>query len=172
MASSIPLRVISGGQTGADQAALFAARACGLATGGWAPKDYLTSDGLAPWQKEFGVKEMSTRNYVARSIRNVQESDATVAFRTHTSTGTDKTIGYVLTKKWQVVTDLSKSYYKPMFIVNDISSVTQHQVMVNFLKDNNIGTVNICGHRESDSLNKHWTRDVENFLVTVFTALK
>jgi Circularly permutated YpsA SLOG family len=31
-------RVISGGQTGADQAALRAARACGIPTGGWAPR--------------------------------------------------------------------------------------------------------------------------------------
>ncbi len=31
-------RILTGGQTGADQAALRAARAAGIATGGWAPK--------------------------------------------------------------------------------------------------------------------------------------
>ncbi|HJT77421.1 MAG TPA: putative molybdenum carrier protein, partial [Gemmataceae bacterium] len=35
-------RVISGGQTGADQAGLAAAKACGIPTGGWMPKGFLT----------------------------------------------------------------------------------------------------------------------------------
>jgi hypothetical protein len=34
-------KVISGGQTGVDQAALRAAKACGIPTGGWAPIDLL-----------------------------------------------------------------------------------------------------------------------------------
>lgn len=42
-------RIVSGGQTGADQAALRAARAAGLPTGGWAPRGWLTEEGPAPW---------------------------------------------------------------------------------------------------------------------------
>ncbi len=41
-------RVISGGQTGADQAALRAARAAGIPTGGWAPLGWKTEEGPAP----------------------------------------------------------------------------------------------------------------------------
>jgi len=41
--------VVSGGQTGVDQAALRAARASGIATGGWAPKGWATEAGPAPW---------------------------------------------------------------------------------------------------------------------------
>lgn len=50
-------RVISGGQTGADQAALRAARACGIPTGGWAARGWLTEDGPAPWLAEWGLAE-------------------------------------------------------------------------------------------------------------------
>jgi hypothetical protein len=39
-------RVISGGQTGTDQAALRAAHAAGIPTGGWAPKGWLTEGPL------------------------------------------------------------------------------------------------------------------------------
>src|SRR5262249_6057013 len=38
-------KVISGGQTGVDQVALRAAKACGIPTGGWAPKGWRTEDG-------------------------------------------------------------------------------------------------------------------------------
>jgi hypothetical protein len=39
--------VISGGQTGADQGGLRATRACGIPTGGWAPRGWLTEAGPA-----------------------------------------------------------------------------------------------------------------------------
>ena len=41
--------IISGGQTGADQAGLLAAQALGLQTGGWAPHGWRTDAGPAPW---------------------------------------------------------------------------------------------------------------------------
>src|SRR4051794_20445226 len=41
-------RVISGGQTGAAQAGLHAARRGGLPTGGWAPRGWLVENGTAP----------------------------------------------------------------------------------------------------------------------------
>ena len=44
-------RVISGGQTGVDQAALRAAKAAGLETGGWMPLGWLTEECPRP---EFG----------------------------------------------------------------------------------------------------------------------
>jgi len=41
-------RVISGGQTGADQAGWRAARASGIPTGGAMPGGFLTEDGARP----------------------------------------------------------------------------------------------------------------------------
>ena len=48
-------KIISGGQTGVDQAALRAAKACGIPTGGWAPKGWRTEDGPAPWLADLGL---------------------------------------------------------------------------------------------------------------------
>lgn len=61
-------RVISGGQTGADQAALRAARACGIPTGGWAPRGWLTEDGPSLWLAEWGLVEMPGREKLRRAL--------------------------------------------------------------------------------------------------------
>jgi hypothetical protein len=53
-------RVISGGQTGVDQAALRAAKACGIPTGGWCPLGFLTEAGPMPALADFGLAEMPT----------------------------------------------------------------------------------------------------------------
>jgi hypothetical protein len=51
-------RIISGGQTGVDQAALRVAKSFQIPTGGWAPKGYLTETGPAPWlAREYGLRE-------------------------------------------------------------------------------------------------------------------
>lgn len=72
-------QIISGGQTGADLAGLIAAHGCGLKTGGWMPKGFLTLDGPCPeLAKRFGLQEHTSSNYPPRTRRNVQMSDATL----------------------------------------------------------------------------------------------
>src|SRR4051812_12471606 len=73
-------RVVSGGQSGADQAALRAARAANIPTGGWAPKGWRTEDGAAPWLADFGLVECPESGYPARTRANVRDSDVTVWF--------------------------------------------------------------------------------------------
>ena len=51
-------KIESGGQTGADQAGLRAARAERLETGGWAPKGWETEEGPAPWLADSGLIEL------------------------------------------------------------------------------------------------------------------
>jgi Circularly permutated YpsA SLOG family len=41
-------RIVSGGQTGADRAALDTARELGIATGGWVPRGRRAEDGAIP----------------------------------------------------------------------------------------------------------------------------
>jgi hypothetical protein len=83
-------RVISGGQTGVDQAAILAARVANIPTGGWAPLGWLTESGPAPWLGEYGLKEMRTASYRARTEQNVRDSTATLWFGS-TSTPEAKT---------------------------------------------------------------------------------
>jgi hypothetical protein len=86
-------RVVSGGQTGVDQAGLRAARAAGIPTGGAAPKGWLTEsvDGRrnvpAPWLSEYDLVECPEPGYPARTRANVRDSDATLWFGDFLSSG-------------------------------------------------------------------------------------
>lgn len=73
--------VISGGQTGADIAALRAAKDAGLATGGCAPRGFRTKHGLDPQLGSvYSLIELETDAYPPRTFRNVQDSDGTIRF--------------------------------------------------------------------------------------------
>lgn len=66
------LRVVSGGQTGIDIAALRAAKACGLETGGWMPKGWKTETGARPEYRDlYGMQQMASVDYAARTLANV-----------------------------------------------------------------------------------------------------
>lgn len=81
-------KVISGGQTGADQAGLVAAVKLGLETGGTAPKGYRTEDGSeAEVLSALGLIESPVEAYKHRTIENVRNSDATVWFGHRTTPG-------------------------------------------------------------------------------------
>jgi hypothetical protein len=87
-------KIISGGQTGADQAAWRAAKAFGVPTGGWMPKGFLTEDGPHPeFAEQFGAAELPTENKAARTEQNVQDSDATLWFGETTTSGAQTTVG-------------------------------------------------------------------------------
>lgn len=70
------MRVISGGQTGCDIAALRAARACGIETGGFAPLGWSTEAGPNPALADYGLEECSRPGYAARRTSNVALADA------------------------------------------------------------------------------------------------
>jgi hypothetical protein len=76
-------RIVSGGQTGADQAGWRAAKAAGIPTGGWMPLGFLTEDGPRPeFAGLYGAEECPTADYPARTRRNVIDSSATIWFGT------------------------------------------------------------------------------------------
>jgi hypothetical protein len=70
-------RIISGGQTGADRAALDAALALGLPIGGWVPKGRRAEDGRIP-ERYPNLRETDTDLYETRTRWNVRDSDATL----------------------------------------------------------------------------------------------
>jgi len=69
-------KIISGGQTGVDQAALDATRAFDMPHGGWIPKGRLTEDGPLP--EGYNLKEMPTDSYPEHTKQNVIDSDGTL----------------------------------------------------------------------------------------------
>lgn len=72
------VRVISGGQTGADRAALDAAITCGVPHGGWCPKGRLSEEGPIP--SVYHLEETESGEYPVRTRMNVEAADLTVIF--------------------------------------------------------------------------------------------
>ena len=82
------IKIISGGQTGADQGGLYGARDAGFPTGGYAPSGFLTEDGPEPeLLKGFGLVD-SGLDYTGRTELNVRESDITLWFGNTGTPGT------------------------------------------------------------------------------------
>lgn len=70
--------IVSGGQTGADRAALDFALDFGLPLDGWCPRGRLAEDG--PIDARYPLRETPSRKYAERTAWNVRDSDATVVF--------------------------------------------------------------------------------------------
>ncbi|HPC85294.1 MAG TPA: putative molybdenum carrier protein [Smithellaceae bacterium] len=69
-------KIISGGQTGADRAALDFAIARNIPYGGWLPRGRRTEDGAL--DSKYRLREMPTTDYAKRTEQNVLEADGTV----------------------------------------------------------------------------------------------
>lgn len=69
-------KIVSGGQTGVDRAALDVALALGLPCGGWCPKGRRAEDGRIP--DDYPLTESDSATYSDRTKRNVRDSDATL----------------------------------------------------------------------------------------------
>jgi hypothetical protein len=95
-------KIISGGQTGADRAALDFALKFFKPHGGWIPKSRITEDGPLPGK--YQLQEMPTASYPARTKQNVIDSDGTLIFsRGKPTGGTDYTRKMVLKHKRQLL---------------------------------------------------------------------
>lgn len=126
------MKVISGGQTGADQGALEAAVELGLLTGGTAPKGYLTEDGPNLTLRDaYGLTEHKSPSYAPRTRANVANSDGTVLYGKTTSPGCAMTIEFC--------EELNKPYIK---------NPTQTDLR-EWLQIHRIHTLNVAGNRES-----------------------
>jgi putative molybdenum carrier protein len=87
----MPLKVVSGGQTGVDRAALDVARELGLPHGGWCPRGRRSENGVIPHVYE--LTETPESRYEQRTEWNVRDADATLLlFRDELSGGTAFTL--------------------------------------------------------------------------------
>jgi hypothetical protein len=128
-------KIISGGQTGVDRAALDAALEDGLETGGWCPLGRRAEDGEI--SREYQLVEAESASYSWRTKLNVRDSDATLVLNMGAvDGGTAETVEH------------AERMGKPCKIVDldepaDISSVTA------WLSHHNVEVLNVAGPRES-----------------------
>ena len=72
------IKIISGGQTGADRGGILAALHCKIPYSGWCPQGRRAEDGVIP--EKYHLKETTSANYLPRTEANVVDSDATIIF--------------------------------------------------------------------------------------------
>ena len=86
--------IVSGGQTGADRAALDWALKHNVPCGGWCPKGRKAEDG--PIDPKYPLKETPSASYLQRTEWNVRDSDATVLFSSESALtgGSKKTVEF------------------------------------------------------------------------------
>jgi len=95
-------KIISGGQTGADRAALDVALKFNIPHGGWIPKGRITEEGALP--HKYRLQEMPTGSYDARTEQNVIDSDGTLIIaRGQLTGGSDYTRKMTLKHKKQLL---------------------------------------------------------------------
>ena len=85
------VKIISGGQTGADLAGLWIASCFSIPTGGWAPAGWKTQIGSQPELTYWDLVEHKG-GYKPRTIANVEDADLTIVCSAKLSPGTRLTI--------------------------------------------------------------------------------
>lgn len=135
-------KVISGGQIGADIAALKAAKSLGIETGGWIPKGFRTLAGSKPeYAEEFGLVENVHIGYADRTYLNVRDSDGTLRFAYNFESPGERCTLKAL-----------KSYNKPFIDVVMLQSgeawisVLEPPEITEWLNDNAVGVLNVAGN--------------------------
>ncbi len=131
----LPTRIVSGGQTGVDQAALTVAIDLGLEHGGWCPKGRRCESGTIP--AHFLLSPMPTSSYAARTRQNVIDSDATLILHRGALTG-----GTLLTST--IAQDLGR----PLLLL-DLAGRVDEGLVRQWLESETVATLNIAGPRES-----------------------
>ena len=137
-------KVISGGQTGVDQAALRAAIASGITIDGWCPPGRICEDGVIP--EEFRLKETPFERSedapeIPRSLRtewNVKDSDGLLIL-------TKSIVSLDAGTNW--ARQCSLRYKKP-FMIEDPGDPLSQARSRKWIEANSIAVLNVAGPSE------------------------
>ena len=133
------LKIISGGQTGVDRAALDVALRHGIECGGWCPAGRLDEFGRIP--DHYPIQELQRGGFNERTLQNVKDSHGTVVvYSDHLRGGTAQTVNFCLElKRPHELIDVSK-----------ISTEGAAKLIGDFVDKNKISILNVAGPRQSE----------------------
>jgi len=134
------MKIVSGGQTGVDRAALDFAIRHGYEHGGWCPRGRLAEDGVIP--TIYRLCETDSPGYDERTEKNVLDSDATlIVARVKELSG-----GTAFTKS------CAEQYSRPWLAVYEGNGVLKNAAAIlKFLKRHKVRRLNVAGPRESQA---------------------
>lgn len=135
---NIVLRIVSGGQTGVDRAALDWAVAVGIPYGGWVPEGRMAEDGRIP--DYYQLQELPNAGYRQRTRQNVMDSDGTLIVNLGELDG-----GSLQTQRF------AELHGKSCLVIQaegEMLHESAEQILA-WLRANRIMTLNVAGPRES-----------------------
>lgn len=133
------MKIVSGGQTGVDRAALDVALRHGIQTGGWCPAGRLDEFGRIP--DRYPLREMERGSFTDRTWQNVKDSDGTIIIYPGTlSGGTDQTVRFCVQQ------------HRPHLLTDASNTPPEDaaKLIVDFVRKNQIGILNVAGPRQSE----------------------
>jgi hypothetical protein len=142
------ISIISGGQTGADRAALDFAIAHGIPHSGWCPRNRRAEDGaISP---RYELRETPSTHYAQRTEWNVRDSDATVIF----TMGPNVSGGTRLTHELAIrlgkpLLHLSRDEASREVLLGQPGVAVAAAKLKSFLVEHQVRTLNIAGPRVS-----------------------
>ncbi len=128
-------RIISGGQTGVDRAALDTAIELDIPHGGWCPRGRRAEDGVIP--DHYQLREHTSEFYADRTRQNVIDSDGTLILYGNRLEG-----GSLLTARF------AEEQEKAVFRTR-LSGRVSYVACIEWLEAEKIRVLNIAGPRAS-----------------------
>jgi hypothetical protein len=133
------VKIISGGQTGVDRAALDVAPKHGIESGGWCPTGRLDEFGRIP--DRYAVRELESGGFTERTLQNIKDSDGTVIiYPGKLSGGTEQTVHFCAEQR------------RPHELIDssNVSTEKAAQLIADFVRENRIDDLNVAGPRASE----------------------
>jgi hypothetical protein len=133
------VKIISGGQTGVDRAALDVALKHGIKCAGWCPVGRLDEFGRIP--DHYPVKELEVGGFTERTLQNVEDSDGTVIiYFDKVSGGTEETVRFCV----------QQGRPHELIDASQISTEDAAKLISDFVHEHKIEILNVAGPRQSD----------------------
>lgn len=141
------LKIVTGGQSGVDRAAMDVAQQLGLELGGWCPRGRGAEDGPIPLH--YPLSECHSETPAVRTEKNVIDSDGTLIItREGVSDGTPLTL------------ESAQKYNRPCLVLS-LDAPPDINAFWRWIQNHDIKVLNIAGPRESFAPGRVYARALE-----------